>query len=66
MEDYEMLRGERRSFFCPNKLWKELLDQTGDCISVSQYIRLAIMEKMVKQFPEKAEYFKNLIIKEKN
>ncbi len=24
IQDFSMLRGERRSFFCHNKLWKEL------------------------------------------
>jgi hypothetical protein len=50
MEDsFEMLRSERRSFFCPNKLWEELLRKTKDCMSVSQYIRMAIEEKMKKE-----------------
>jgi len=45
-EDYEMKRGERRSFFCPNTLWDELQKKTNGCISISQYIRMAILEKM--------------------
>ncbi|MBN2880485.1 hypothetical protein JXM83_00390 [Candidatus Woesearchaeota archaeon] len=61
MEDsFEMLRSERRSFFCPNKLWKELLEQTSDCISVSSYIKMAILEKMIRDEPEKKEYFESL------
>ncbi len=44
-EDYEMRRGEIRSFFCPNKLWEALKDETNDCIFISQYIRMAILEK---------------------
>ncbi len=47
MEDsFEMLRGERRSFFCPNRLWKELKEKTKGCYSVSHYIRVAVEEKM--------------------
>jgi len=65
MNDYEMLRAERRSFFCPNKLWKELENQTKDCISISQYIRMAIIEKMIKDEPQKKEYFEDLVIYEK-
>lgn len=54
MEDsFEMLRSERRSFFCPNTLWQELLSKTKGCMSVSQYVRMAIEEKI------KAEETKN-------
>ena len=60
--DYEMLRGERRSFFCPNKLWQEILKQADDCISVSQYLKMAVVEKMIKDEPEREEYFKSLLL----
>lgn len=60
-ESFEMLRGERRSFFCPNKLWKELQTQTNDCISISTYVRQAIIQKMINDEPEKKEYFENLL-----
>jgi len=60
--EFEILRGERRSFFCPNKLWEELQKQTEDCISVSTYIKQAIIEKMIKEEPEKEEYFKELLL----
>ena len=60
-EGFEMLRGERRSFFCPNKLWKEILNQTDDCISVSTFIKQAIFEKLVKEQPMKKEYFFELM-----
>lgn len=60
-EEFEMLRQERRSFFCHNKLWEELLNQTNGICSVSEYIRQAIIEKMIKDEPEKEEYFKGLI-----
>jgi len=60
-DSFEMLRAERRSFFCPNKLWKELGKKTKNCISISQYIRMAIIEKMVKEEPEKEEGIKELM-----
>lgn len=60
-EGFEMVGGERRSFFCPNKLWKELEDQTQDCISKSTYIRIAIIEKLVKDNPEKEEIYKEML-----
>lgn len=60
-EDFEMLRGERRSFFCPNKLWKDLQLKTKDCISISLFIRQAILEKLIKDEPEKKEYFESLM-----
>jgi hypothetical protein len=47
--EFEMLRTERRSFFCSNKLWKELLIITKDKTSVSTYIRQAIEEKMNRE-----------------
>ena len=52
-ETFEMLRGETRTFYCPNKLWKELKKQTKDCIPISAYIQQAILEKMIKEEPEK-------------
>jgi hypothetical protein len=60
-EDFSMLRGERRSFFCHNKLWQELKNQTKDCISVSAFIKKAILEKLSRDEPEKEEYFRELI-----
>jgi hypothetical protein len=53
MEAFEMNRGERRSFFCPNTQWQELLKRTNDCISLSTYIRQAIEEKMEREDQEK-------------
>ncbi|MFH1770116.1 MAG: hypothetical protein ABH828_01015 [archaeon] len=60
-EGYEMLRGERRSFFCPNKLWEELLSQCHGIMSVSEFVKQAIIEKLIKEEPEKEEYFKELL-----
>ena len=60
-ETFEDLRGERRSFHCPNKLWKELNKKCGEVIPASTYIRMAILEKLIKDEPEKGEYFKNLL-----
>jgi hypothetical protein len=60
-EGYDLLRGERRSFFCPNKLWEELLKQNYGIHSVSEFIKQAIVEKMTKDEPEKEEYFKELL-----
>jgi len=59
--EYEMLRGERRSFFCPNKLWKELEKQAGDNISISTFIKQAIVGKLAKDQPEKRDYFEDLL-----
>jgi len=56
-----MLRSERRSFFCPNKLWKELKKKTDDCISVSTFIKQAIIEKLIKEEPEKNDYYYTLV-----
>ena len=61
-ESYEMSRGERRSFFCPNKLWKELGVKTNDCITISQYIRMAVVEKMIQENPEREEYYMDLMV----
>jgi len=62
LESFEMLRSERRSFFCPNKLWKELKKKTDDCISVSTFIKQAIVEKLVKEAPEKKDYYESLLV----
>jgi hypothetical protein len=61
LESFEMLRSERRSFFCPNKLWKELKKKTDDCISVSTFIKQAIIEKLIREEPEKKDYFESLL-----
>jgi hypothetical protein len=47
--EFEMLRTERRSFFCANKLWKELEKRTKDKMSISTYIKQAIEEKMKRE-----------------
>ena len=60
MDEFAALRGERRSFFCHNNLWQEIQQQTGDCMSISTYIRQALIEKMIRDMPEKAEYFHTL------
>jgi hypothetical protein len=59
--DFEDYRSERRSFFCPNRLWKELERKTNGCISISQYIRNAIIEKMKKEEPKKKDYFEEIL-----
>jgi len=58
--EFEMLRGERRSIFISNKLWKELENETDNCFSVSTFIRQAILEKLVREHPKKKDYFKSL------
>ncbi len=60
-ESFEMLRSERRSFFCPNKLWAELKKETNDCISISQYVKMAIMEKLIRDNPKKKGYYEEII-----
>ncbi|MFP4400541.1 MAG: hypothetical protein ACLFPQ_01550 [Candidatus Woesearchaeota archaeon] len=60
-EGFDLLRRERRSFFCPNKLWEELLKQTYGIHSVSEFIKQAIVEKMSKDELEKEEFFKELL-----
>jgi len=64
-ESYEMSRGERRSFFCSNKLWKELGVKANDCIPISQYIRMAVIEKMIKDNPKRKEYYMDLLVCDK-
>ncbi len=46
IDSFEDLRSERRSFFCPNVLWKRMKKETNDCISISLYVRKAIEEKI--------------------
>jgi len=60
-DDFEMLRGERRSFFCHNKLWKELKQKTGDNISISTYIKQAIIEKMIKEDQKNKNLYVDLL-----
>lgn len=60
IEGFSEFRGERRSFFCPNKLWDELDKKTKNLFSISVFIKQAIFEKMVREEPEKKDYFKEL------
>ena len=60
-ESFSKDRGERRSFFCTNKLWIELERQSKDCVSISTYVKQAILEKMIREEPEKKEFFYSLI-----
>lgn len=61
-DGFDMLRGERRSFFCPNKLWEDILNQTNGICSASEFIKQAIVEKMMKDNPEKEKYYRELLI----
>ena len=60
IDGFEMLRGETRSVFFPNKMWEEILRESHGICSASEYIRMAVMEKMIKEEPNKSEYFKEL------
>ena len=59
--EFEMLRTERRSFFCTNKLWKEIQKKTQDKISASTYIKQAIIEKMIREDPKSEIYIRELL-----
>lgn len=58
--NFEEFRSERRSFFCPNKLWAEL-EKRKIYISASQFIKEAIIEKMAKEEPIKKQFYELLI-----
>jgi hypothetical protein len=58
---FERDRAERRSFYCPNRVWNEINKQTKDCISVSTYIVSAIIEKMQTDNPTKREKYDLLL-----
>jgi len=59
--EFEIMRSERRSFTCPNRLWKELQKQTNGCFSVSHYVRIAVIEKMKRDNPNMDAYFDGLV-----
>jgi hypothetical protein len=61
-ESFEEYRSERKSFFCPNKLWEEVRSKTKDKISISQYIKQAIIEKMKKDDSQRSEYYDSLLV----
>ncbi len=61
-ESFEEYRSERKSFFCPNKLWEEVRSKTKDKTSISHYIKRAIIEKMKKDDPQRSEYYEGLLI----
>lgn len=47
--EFEEKRGERRSFYCPNKLWNEMKEATKDCYSISMFIQMAIKKGLEKK-----------------
>jgi len=47
--EFEERRGERRSFYCPNKLWEAIKEATKDCYSISEFIKQAVKEKLQKK-----------------
>jgi len=47
--EYEQNRGERRSFYCPNSLWNEIKEACKDKCSVSEFVKEAVKEKLVKK-----------------
>ena len=59
---WSMNKGRRFSFFCSNRLWNEMAILTNDCYSISKYVRTAIIEKMIKDEPEKKEFFEKLLL----
>lgn len=61
IEDYVRMRGDTKNFFCPNRLWDEVKKKTKDCTSISFYVRQAILEKLIRDEPEKKEYFESLV-----
>jgi len=46
--EFEENRGERRSFYCSNKMWREIKEATKDCYSISEFIKQAVREKLGK------------------
>jgi hypothetical protein len=59
--DFESKKSVTRTFYCSNKLWKALHKKTADCISVSTFIKQAIIEKMIKEDPDGKEYYEELV-----
>jgi len=53
--EYEQNRGERRSFYCPNSLWKKLVEECKGKCSVSEFVKEAIMEKLKQKSDNKDE-----------
>jgi len=51
--EFEENRCERRSFYCPNKLWQAMQEATNDCYSVSEFIKQSIKEKLEREFKKK-------------
>ena len=60
MTEWAKKRNERRSLFCSRRLWAEIIKETKECYSVSQYIRFAIFEKLVRDHPENESYYREI------
>jgi hypothetical protein len=52
-ESFEMERSERKSLFFPNALWVDIRMRTKDKMSISKYIKEAVIEKMKREDSEK-------------
>ena len=57
---FASMRGERRSFFCSNKLWWELEKTKETHKSISKFVREAVLEKLSRENKEKEDFYKTL------
>lgn len=59
----ELERNERRTVIMSNTLWNELVKITNDNYSVSWWVRMAILEKLKRDYPKKALYWEEIVLK---
>ena len=60
-QEFELINGNNRNFYCSAKLWQELKKKTKDKTSISSYIKRAIIEKMIKEDEKNKEYYLSMI-----
>ena len=54
-------RCEQRKFWCSNALYDELKKECNGLYSASTYIRIAVLEKLKRDHPDKLYYYEGLL-----
>jgi len=58
--EFESSKCVNRNFYCSNRLWSEMKQKTKGIISLSTYIKHAVIEKMTREDPKNKEYYESL------
>lgn len=55
------LRSDKRSFWCTNGLYAEILKEIKTIMSFSEFVKVSLVDKLKEIHPEKAMYYESLL-----